>query len=204
MSEERANSDTQAAEASREPPAEGVTEALAAELAEAKDRVLRTLAEMENLRRRTDREIADARQYAVSSFARDMLTVGDNLKRAIAAVPKDARAADPALSNLMDGVEATERSLEQTLSKFGVKLIDAKGQKFDPDFHQAMYEVEDATRPAGLVAEVVQPGYKIGERVLRPALVAITRSAPKPAPAPVAAEAPAEADPPAPAGKAGD
>jgi len=191
MSDDTLNAAAAAGDAGKE--AAPAAEALAAELAEAKDRVLRTLAEMENLRRRTDREIADARAYAVSSFARDMLTVADNLKRAIAAVPKDARAADPALSNLMDGVEATERGLEQTLSKFGVKPIEAKGEKFDPTFHQAMFEVEDATRPAGLVAEVVQAGYKIGERVLRPAMVAITKAPPAAAAPSGAAEADAAA-----------
>ena len=180
MSEENTNAGTGASDAPKAPAA---APDLSAELAEAKDRVVRTLAEMENLRRRTAREIAAARAYAVSSFARDMLTVGDNLKRAIAAVPPDARAADPALSNLLDGVEATERGLEQTLSKFGVKPIEAKGEKFDPTFHQAMFEIEDAARPAGIVAEVVQGGYKIGERVLRPAMVGITK-----APAPAAAE----------------
>src|SRR5579871_6410351 len=97
--------------------------ALAAEVAGLKDKLLRTLAEQENLRRRTEREVADSRQYAVTSFAREMLTVADNLRRAIQAVPAEARAADPALANLMDGVEATERGLEQTLTKFGVRQI---------------------------------------------------------------------------------
>ncbi len=158
--------------------------ALKAEIADLKDRLIRTLAEMENLRKRTDREIADTRQYAVASFARDMLTVADNLKRAIAAVPADARAKDPALSNLMDGVEATERGLEQTLTKFGVRPIEAKGEKFNPELHQAMYEVETAEVPAGTVAEMVQGGYVIGDRMLRPALVAVAKApqaAPKPA-----------------------
>jgi molecular chaperone GrpE len=151
----------------------------AREVAEAKDRVLRTLAEMENLRRRTEREIADAKSYAIAAFARDMLTVADNLKRAIAAVPAEARSADPALSNLMDGVEATERGLEQTLTRYGVKPIEAKGQKFDPARHQAMYEVELPDQPSGMVAEVVQGGYIIGERVLRPAMVAVSKGGPK-------------------------
>ncbi|MBN8993809.1 MAG: nucleotide exchange factor GrpE [Rhizobiales bacterium] len=150
-----------------------------ANAAEAKDRMLRTLAEMENLRRRTEREISDAKTYAVASFAREMLTVADNLKRAIAAVPPEARSADAALSNLMEGVEATERGLEQTLTRFGVKAIEAKGQKFDPQKHQAMYEVENRDMPAGMVAEVVQGGYAIGERVLRPAMVAVSKGAPK-------------------------
>ena len=151
--------------------------ALAAEAAEHRDRLLRTLAEMDNLRKRTEREVADSRQYAITSFAREMLTVADNLKRAIDAVPAEARNADAALSNLMDGVEATERLLEQTLRKFGVRQIEAKGQKFDPHFHQAMYEAERNDIPAGHVAEVVQPGYAIGERVLRPAMVAVSKAA---------------------------
>jgi molecular chaperone GrpE len=166
-------------ESAGEPASDERVAAAEAAAAEAKDRVLRTLAEMENLRRRTEREIADAKTYAVASFARDMLTVADNLKRAIAAVPPEARSADAALSNLMDGVEATERGLEQTLTRFGVKPIDAKGQKFDPQKHQAMYEVELPDMPAGMVAEVVQGGYAIGERVLRPAMVAISKGGPK-------------------------
>jgi molecular chaperone GrpE len=153
------------------------TAALAAEAADLKDRLLRTLAEMENLRRRTEREIADTRAYAVTNFARDMLVVGDNLTRAIAAVPPEARdGRDPALNALIEGVEVTERGLAQTLQKFGVKLVDAKGQKFDPAIHQAMYEVETADMPAGHVAEVVQAGYVIGERTLRPALVAVSKA----------------------------
>jgi molecular chaperone GrpE len=152
--------------------------ALAGEVTEMKDRLLRTLAEMENLRRRTEREVADARAYAVANFARDMLVVADNLRRAIAAVPAAARdGRDPALNALIEGVEVTERGLEQTLHKFGVKAIDAKGQKFDPAVHQAMYEVETSDLPPGHVAEVVQAGYVIGERTLRPALVAVSKAA---------------------------
>ena len=156
--------------------------ALAAEVGDLKDRLLRTLAEMENLRRRTEREIADTRAYAVANFARDMLVVGDNLRRAIAAVPPEARdGRDPALNVLIEGVEVTERGLQQTLQKFGVKPIAAKGEKFDPSVHQAMYEVETAEVPPGHVAEVVQAGYVIGERTLRPALVAISKRPSKPA-----------------------
>jgi len=152
--------------------------ALEAEVASLKDRNLRTLAEMENLRKRTERETADARQYAVASFARDMLTVADNLTRAIAAVPAEARASDPALATLIEGVEVTERGMEQTLKKFGVRPVEAAGQKFDPAFHQAMYEVANSELPAGTVVEVIQPGYRIGDRVLRPALVAISKGGP--------------------------
>jgi molecular chaperone GrpE len=150
-----------------------------------KDKVLRTLAEMENLRRRTEREIADARTYSVASFARDMLTVADNLRRAIDAVPKEQRdGRDPALNALIEGVEVTERGMEQSMAKFGVKRIETKGAKFDPAMHQAMYEVESADVAPGTVADEVQAGYAIGERVLRPALVAVAKRA-KPAAAPV-------------------
>jgi molecular chaperone GrpE len=151
--------------------------ALQAEVADLKDRLVRSMAEMENLRKRTAREIVDSRQYAVTSFARDMLTVADNLKRAIAAVPAELRSGDnKAVTAFLEGVEVTERGLEQTLEKHGVRTIDAKGEKFNPDFHQAMYEVESADVPPGSVAEVVQTGYKIGERVLRPAMVAVAKA----------------------------
>jgi molecular chaperone GrpE len=170
--------------------------ALAAEVSEVKDRLLRTLAEMENLRRRTEREVAESRAYAVANFARDMLVVGDNLKRAIAAVPPEARdGRDPALNALIEGVEVTERGLAQTLQKFGVKAIDAKGTKFDPAQHQAMYEVETADVAAGHVAEVIQAGYVIGERTLRPALVAVSKGgAKKPAEPAEASPAPTPAN----------
>jgi len=154
--------------------------ALAAEAADTKNKLLRTLAEMENLRRRTEREIADARQYAVANFAREMLTVGDNLRRAIDAVPAELRdGRDPALSALIEGVEVTEKGLQQALAKHGVRRIEAKGQKFDPGMHQAMYEAETADVAPGAVAEEIQAGYVIGERVLRPALVAVAKRAPK-------------------------
>jgi molecular chaperone GrpE len=155
--------------------------ALEAEVADLKDRLLRTLAEMENVRRRSEREMADTRQYAVANFARDMLTVSDNLRRAIDALPAEARTdTDPALAALIEGVEVTERGLAQTLQKFGVRAIDATGEKFDPSHHQAMFEVESSDVPAGTVAEVVQTGYLIGERVLRPALVGIAKGGTKP------------------------
>jgi len=153
---------------------------LEAEIADLKDRVLRTLAEMENLRRRNEREMTDTRQYSVASFARDMLNVGDNLRRAIEAIPeKPESETDPALTALIEGVEVTERGLVQTLQKFGIQPIEAKGQKFDPTFHQAMFEIEDAEVPAGTVVEVVQTGYAIGERVLRPAFVGVAKGGPK-------------------------
>jgi molecular chaperone GrpE len=154
--------------------------ALEAEVADLKDRILRTLAEMENLRRRGEREMADTRQYSVASFARDMLNVGDNLRRAIEAVPEKPKDdADPALAALIEGVEVTERGLVQTLEKFGVQSIEAMGQKFDPTRHQAMFEIDAPDLPAGTVAEVVQTGYIIGERVLRPAFVGVAKGGPK-------------------------
>ena len=161
-------------------PEEGSTEALAKEAAELRDKVLRTLAEMENLRKRTTREIADARVYGITGFARDVLDIADNLQRALDAVPAEAKAAaDPGLKALIEGVELTERSLLNTLEKNGVKKFDPSGEKFDPNFQQAMYEVPDPSVPAGTVLQVVQAGYMIGDRVLRPALVAVSKGGAK-------------------------
>jgi molecular chaperone GrpE len=161
-------------------PEEGSAEALAKEAAELRDKMLRTLAEMENLRKRTQREVADARTYGISGFARDVLDIADNLQRALDAVPADTKAAaDPVLKALIEGVELTERSLLNTLEKNGVKKFDPAGEKFDPNFQQAMYEVPDASVPAGTVVQVVQAGYTIGERVLRPALVAVSKGGAK-------------------------
>jgi len=165
-------------------PLEGTAEALAKEVAETRDKMLRTLAEMENLRKRTSREVADARLYGITGFARDVLDIADNLQRALDAVPDETRAAaDPGLKALIEGVELTERSLHNTLEKNGVRKFDPSGEKFDPNFQQAMYEVPDPSVPAGTVVQVVQAGYMIGERVLRPALVAVSKGGGKPAPA---------------------
>jgi molecular chaperone GrpE len=165
-------------------PEPASAEALAREAAEARDKMLRTLAEMENLRKRTAKEVADARTYGVTGFARDVLDIADNLQRALDAVPAEARAAaDPGLKSLIEGVELTERSLHNTLEKYGVKRLDPSGSKFDPNFHQAMYEVPDASVPAGTVVQVVQAGYTIGDRVLRPALVAVSKGGARAAPA---------------------
>jgi molecular chaperone GrpE len=161
-------------------PEQGSAEALVQEAAELRDKMLRTLAEMENLRKRTSREVADARTYAISGFARDILEIADNLQRALDAVPAEAKAsADPGLKALIEGVELTERSLLNTLEKNGVKKFDPSGEKFDPNFQQAMYEVPDPSVPAGTVVQVVQAGYMIGERVLRPALVAVSKGGAK-------------------------
>lgn len=161
-------------------PEPASAEALVKEAAEARDKMLRTLAEMENLRKRTTREVADARIYGITGFARDVLEIADNLQRALDAVPAEARAnADPGLKALIEGVELTERSLHNTLEKNGVKKLDPSGGKFDPNFHQAMFEVPDPSVPAGTVVQVVQAGYTIGDRVLRPALVGVSKGGAK-------------------------
>jgi len=160
-----------------------VIEALNAENSQLKDRVLRTLAEMENLRRRTEREVSDAKIYGVTSFARDMLAVVDNLARALEHLSPEARAAaDPQVQSVIEGVELTARDLEAALGRHGVKKLDPKGQKFDPNFHQAIFEAPDETLPAGTVAQVVQSGWTIGDRVLRPAMVGVSKGGPKAAP----------------------
>jgi molecular chaperone GrpE len=165
----------------------------AEEVADLKDRMLRALADAENTRRRAERDVADARQYAITAFAREMLQVGDNLRRALEAVPADKRKeGDPTLAALLEGVEVTERGLEQTLAKFGVKRIDAKGKKFDPSFHQAMFELPRDDVAPGTVVDELQAGYAIGERVLKPSLVVVAKRGPAPAnddrPKPAAAE----------------
>jgi molecular chaperone GrpE len=165
-------------------PETGSAEALAKEAADARDKMLRTLAEMENLRKRTSREVADARTYGITGFARDVLEIADNLQRALDAVPSEARDnADPGLKALIEGVELTERSLLNALEKNGVKKFDPSGGKFDPNFQQAMFEVPDPSVPAGTVVQVMQSGYMIGERVLRPALVGVSKGGAKAPPA---------------------
>jgi molecular chaperone GrpE len=162
-------------------PEPGSVEVLAKEAAESRDKMLRTLAEMENLRKRTAREVAEARMYGITGFARDILDIADNLQRALDALPEDVRDnADPGLKALIEGVELTERSLLNTLEKNGVKKFDPAGEKFDPNFQQAMFEVPDVSVPSGTVVQVVQSGFMIGERILRPALVGVSKGGAKP------------------------
>jgi molecular chaperone GrpE len=138
---------------------------------------------MENLRKRTEREIADTRSYAISGFARDMLVATDNLSRALMVIPAEAReTADGTLKSLIEGIEMTEREMQRLLQKNGVVPIIAEGEKFDPHRHQAMFEVPDPSVPEGTVVQVVQAGYAIGERVLRPAMVGVAKGGNKPAP----------------------
>ena len=170
------------AEVPADAPAEAAVDpvqALTAENADLKDKLLRTVAEMENLRKRTQREIEDTRSYAIAGFARDMLTATDSLSRALTVLPAETReSADGTLKSLIEGIEMTEREMQRLLAKHGVKPIEAEGQKFDPHRHQAMFEVPDPTRPEGTVVQVVQAGFAIGDRVLRPAMVGVAKGAP--------------------------
>jgi molecular chaperone GrpE len=182
MTDQTARTEDEAAQPKPEAPEVAQPDPVAVAV-ELRDRLLRSLAEMENLRKRTDREVAESRLYAVSSFARDILSVADNMRRALDAVPPELRAgAEASVKALIEGVELTERELAKALEKNGVRQFSPQGEKFDPNVHQAMFEVPDATVPAGSVVQVVQPGYMIGERVLRPAMVGVSKGGPKMAP----------------------
>jgi molecular chaperone GrpE len=157
--------------------------ALAQEVADTKDKLLRALAEMENLRRRTEREVTDARVYGVTGLARDLIGVADDLRRALDAAEESAAIVDGPAKALCEGVELIERQLLKVLEKHGVKVFDPQGAKFDPNVHQALFEVPDANIPAGSVVQVIQPGFMIGERVLRPAMVGVSKGGPRTAPA---------------------
>jgi molecular chaperone GrpE len=174
--------------ASNEASAEvtGDLEALLTENTDMRDKLLRTMADMENLRRRTEREKEDTARYAISNFARDVLTIGDNLRRVIEHVPEEAAGKDPALKSFLEGVELTERELLKMMEKHGVTRLEPMGQRFDPNQQQAMYEVPTTDVPEGTVVQVMQAGFTIGDRVLRPALVAVSKGGPKPAPTPKA------------------
>lgn len=151
--------------------------ALRSELESHKDRALRALAELENLRKRHEREREEARLYSIARFARDLLSVSDNLNRALAAYPPDARhSAEPSVKAVIEGIEATERELKAVLARHGVKPIEAEGQRFDPHLHQAIAEVPAAGAAPGTVVSVVQSGYVIGERLLRPAMVTVAKA----------------------------
>jgi molecular chaperone GrpE len=153
---------------------------LRAENGDLRDKYLRLAAEMDNLRRRTERDVKDAKSYSVAGFARDMLAVSDNLRRALDAIPADAReGGDAGFKALVEGVEMTERSMLAALERHGVHKIEPVGEKFDPNFHQAMFEVPNTEVANNTVVQVVQAGYVIGERVLRPAMVGVSKGGPK-------------------------
>jgi molecular chaperone GrpE len=147
-------------------------------IAELKDQVLRALAETENVRRRVQRDRDDAVKYAASGFAKDLLPVADNLRRALDAIPKEALETDEALRTLATGVEMTERLLLAAFERHQIKRIEALGQKFDSNLHQAMFEVPGSGQPAGTVVQVMEAGYTIHDRLLRPALVGIAKAEP--------------------------
>lgn len=174
--ENRENNATAEPEAANENNPVAVLEAQVAEL---RDRFLRAVAEAENVRKRAERDVADERVYGITGFARDILAVADNLARTLDAVAAEARStAEGPLKALLEGVELTDRELQKALAKNGIRQINPQGEKFDPHFHQAVYEVPDANMPAGMVAQVIQPGYAIGNRVLRPAMVGVAKAAP--------------------------
>ena len=151
---------------------------LEAELSEARDRLLRALAETENVRRRGEREREDTARFAISRFAGDILSVADNLRRALESVPSQALEGNEFLTKLVDGVGATERELMSVFEKNGLKRIDPMGRPFDPNFHEVLFEMDAPGKPAGTVVQVLQPGYTIGERLLRPARVAVAKAVP--------------------------
>ncbi|MGF1476061.1 MAG: nucleotide exchange factor GrpE [Geminicoccaceae bacterium] len=147
------------------------------ELSETKDHLLRTLADMENLRKRSQREVEEARRYAVTNFARDLLDVADNLSRALSSIPEEMRHQDGFAKTLAEGIEMTENSLKATFERYQVRTVEpAKGDKFDHKRHQAMFEVPTNDVPAGHVAEVMQAGYVLADRLLRPAMVGVAKA----------------------------
>lgn len=157
-------------------PAARIAE-LEEEIATLKDQFLRAMAEAENVRKRSERQLAEAHKYGVANFARAVLTIADDLSRALAAVPEDQRQGDGLLQTLLGGVEAVERELSKVLESHNIERIDPAGEPFDPNFHEAMFEVPDSDLPNGTVAQVVQPGYRLHDRLLRPARVGVSKGA---------------------------
>ncbi len=151
-----------------------------AQIADLRDRLLRAHAEMDNIRKRAERDKEETAKYAITRFARDVVTVADNFERAVQSVPSGAAEQDPALKSLVEGVTMTEREFLNVLERYGVKRINPKGETFNPHHHQAMMEVQNADVPAGTILEVFQPGYVIEDRVLRPAMVVVAKGGQKP------------------------
>lgn len=148
------------------------------QITELKDKLLRALAENENVRRRAERQQSEASQYAITSFARDVLSIADNLHRALAAIPEGARDSAEG-ETFVSGIELTERELLNAFERHGIRKIMPEGEKFDHNLHQAVFEVEDTDAPAGTVVQVVQPGYVIKDRLLRPAMVGVAKARPE-------------------------
>ncbi len=186
MSDETETTDTETSHVEGRPEGETGAElsapeiiaALQAEVSDYRDKALRALAETENVRRRLEREREDTARYAISRFAGDLLSVADNLRRALDAVPAHAQEKDEFLAKLVNGVGATERTMLSVLEKNGVKKIDPIGQKFDPNFHEVLFEMDAPDTPVGTVVQVLEAGYMIGDRLLRPARVAAAKGGP--------------------------
>ena len=202
--EEQAASPSQAPPPAVEAAAEGakslqeIVAALQAEVADLKDKWLRAHAEVENIRKRAEREREEAAKYSIAKLARDIVAVGDNFQRAIDAVPAGAAEKDPALKSFLDGVTMTERELLNALDRHGIKRVQPLNEQFNPHLHQAVAQVPRADVPSGTIVEVYQAGYMIEERVLRPALVGVAQGGPKPSAPPEATAPPAnENTPPA-------
>ena len=154
---------------------EGRIAELEGELADFKDRSLRALADAENTRRRSEREVLDAKKYGSSNLVKDLLNVSDNLHRALEAVGEDVKELDETVKNLVVGVQMVEKEMLDVFEKHGVTKLEPVGEKFNHDFHQAMYEVEDTGQPTGTIVELLQPGYVMHDRLLRPAMVAVAK-----------------------------
>jgi molecular chaperone GrpE len=183
------------APAAPEPPAPAEAariQELEAKAADLEDKWRRTMADLENFRRRAERDRQDAVKYGAANFAKEMLSVADNLARALASVDEATRAGSESIANLWTGVEMTQREMMNAFEKLGIKPIAAEGQRLDPHVHDAMLEMEDPSKPAGTVVHVVQAGYLLHDRLLRPAKVVVSKGGPKEAPAPAAEEPKAE------------
>ena len=158
-------------------PRDAEIAALKEEAASYKDRLLRTAADMDNLRKRAEREKAEATLYAATNFARDLLSVADNMQRALNAMSEEAKeAADEATSNLLTGIELTEKELLNIFQRYGIRRVDTVGHKFDPNLHQALFEMPTSEHPPGIVVQEMQSGFAIGERCLRPAMVGVAKA----------------------------
>ena len=149
--------------------------------AELKDQLLRALAETENVRRRAKKDVADAGRYGIANFARDMLSVSDNMTRALDSTPDGAREESDIVKALVEGVEMTAREMASALERHGIKQVNPLGEKFDYNLHQAMFEAPATGQPDGTIVEVVQVGFMIGDRLLRPAMVGVAKAARPPA-----------------------
>ncbi|TAJ81982.1 nucleotide exchange factor GrpE [Reyranella sp.] len=159
-----------------------LVEQLQAEKTDLQDKQLRALAEAQNVRRRAQQDIEKERKFGIERFARDVLSVADNIGRALSALPADLETLDPALRNVVVGVQATERELQSVLERHGVTRVEALGKPFNAEFHQAMMEIEDPSVPSGTVVQEMAPGYLIAGRLLRAAMVGVSKGGPKVSP----------------------